>query len=201
VHYAYIDESGNTAPFQPKERFLVVAVVAAGSRAERALALHIKHMRRRAKMPLAELEAKEASPRLRAWFLRAIAQEDIAIIVVAVNKADVLRRPDDPEEWYRDAVARAAQQCAQRWAHWSLVIDRRYVKRALRDELEARIATALADLPAPWAIQHLDSAVTPGLQVADYVAWAVRMRYEANDLTYYALIGHKVVAELVVSPT
>jgi hypothetical protein len=195
-----MDESGNTAPFQSKERFLVVVVVAVDNRTERALALHLKHMRKRAKLPLAELKAKEASPKLRAWFLRAVAQEDISIIIVVVDKTSALRRPDDPEEWYREAVARAVQHCAQRWTEWSLVIDRRYVKKAHRDALEARITLALADLPAPQTIQHLDSAATPGLQVADYVAWAVRMRYEASDPTYCAMIEDRIVAELVISP-
>lgn len=198
MRYAYLDESGNTAPFQAQERILVLAVIAANPSVARKLALHVKRLKKKAGMGAgAELKANEATAKQRTKLLSDLAGEDVAIVAVVVDKRLVLKRPEDPEAWYREAAALVAWRCAQRWPDLRLILDRRYVKRALRERLEASIRAKLGILAEGVTMEHLDSKSTPGLQVADYVAWAIRRKYE-GDLSGYDLIRVKIVSEDVI---
>jgi hypothetical protein len=198
LRYAYLDESGNTAPFQAQERILVLAVIAANPSVARKLALHVKRLKKKAGMGAgAELKANEATAKQRTKLLSDLAGEDVAIVAVVVDKRLVLKRPEDPEAWYREAAALVAWRCAQRWPDLRLILDRRYVKRALRERLEASIRAKLGILAEGVTMEHLDSKSTPGLQVADYVAWAIRRKYE-GDLSGYDLIRVKIVSEDVI---
>lgn len=46
-----------------------------------------------------------------------------------------------------------------------------------------------------WEICFIDSALDPMLWAADYCAWAIQRRWEANDLRSHALIAHTISTE------
>ena len=56
----------------------------------------------------------------------------------------------------------------------------------------------LSDDHLPVAIEHRESNVSPQLQIADYLAWAVRRKYETDDREGYDLIRTRIVLETVV---
>jgi hypothetical protein len=203
LHLAYLDESG-TVSLSNTDRFIVVAVVAANHSSARAIENHIKRLRKtlRKKAMKAsggELKASEAIPRQIENLLRAIAAEDIAIVAVIMNKRDMRRRPDDPEDWYRNVVGVAVRHCVDRWPQLELVLDKRYTKKSLRDRLEEAIRTRIGDVDqADVTIEHADSKATPCLQVTDYVAWAIRRKYEVGEQKYHAMIESRIVDEVVI---
>lgn len=130
----------------------------------------------------------------------AIAEEDIAIVVVVVDKRHVHRRPSDPEDWYRQAVATACRHCAGRWAELELSVDRRYTSRKLRERLDDAIHEAIGR-PATSPVRHVDSHGNPNLQVADFVAWTIRRKYEFGERDLYERIRAKIAVEEVVEAT
>jgi len=200
LRYVYLDESGNTAPFQASESFLVVAVVSAGHKASRALERHMKRLKKRAKVRAGgELKAVSATPRQRARLLTDIAREDMAIVAVVVDKRAVRQKPNDPEDWYREAASLASLHCAQRWPDLKLILDKRYTKKALRDSLEKHVRERLGGLVCNvLSITQPDSTTVLGLQVADYVAWAIRRKYEQREEEYYGLIKRRIIVEQVI---
>lgn len=201
MHYAYLDESGTVTPFVAADRFLVVAVVAADGASARALALHVKRLKKKLgkkamKASGGELKAHLAAPEQLEKLLRSIAAEEIAIVTVVVDKRLCYRAPEDPEDWYREAVSLVARHCAARWPRLKLILDKRYTKRELRARLDEAIIGGLICLSdSDVAIEHADSKVTPCLQVADYVAWAIRRKYEDGETRYYDLVKDKIVTE------
>jgi Fe2+ transport system protein B len=200
LHYAYLDESGNTIPFDKSERFLVVAVLVADAASARAVELHIKRLQKKlGSRTGSELKAFASTTEQALRLLRAIAQEDVAIVTVIIDKRWVRRRPADTEDWYRQAVGLAAYHCTGRWPRLHLVLDKRYTKKALRDELEDAIRLRLEGIPQDSiTIEHLDSETSRGLQATDYVAWAIRQKYERGETQYYEALARQIVVEVVV---
>lgn len=48
---------------------------------------------------------------------------------------------------------------------------------------------------AQWAIDFLPSRCDPGLQVADYCAWAIQRKWERGDTRSYDLIKRRITNE------
>ena len=199
MYFAFLDESGNTASFQPSESFLVVAVIMASDKVARSLALHMKRVKRGAGVKAPELKARDASPKVRKRLLKAISREDLAIISVVIDKRVVVQEPKDAEDWYREAASRAVLQCVRRQSQLRLTLDKRYTSVALRDRLERAIWGSLGELASNVAaIEHLDSHASLDLQVVDYAAWAIRAKYETGDHSGYDLIKEQIVTEEVI---
>jgi len=199
LQIAYLDESGTVTPFRPAERFLVIAVVAGNERVSRACALHVQRLRRKEHLPPGrELKASQASPAQVLTLLSAIAEEDMAIVAVVLDKRGVYRAPDDAEDWYRETAARACYHCASRWPDLTITLDKRYTKRALRQRLEEAIR---AEMPEPEGrhvtILQRESHTLPGLQIADCCAWAIGRKYERGDEVYYQRIRERILVEEV----
>lgn len=198
MHQAFIDESGTPAPFKPSDPCLVVAIVAASPAAVRGLELLLKRLRRKYKVQ-GEMKAKLALPGMLTEALTVIAEQNIAIIAVIVDKRTCLRRPDDPEDWYRDAVAQAVEQCVLRWPQIQVALDRRYTNKALRTQLELAINRRLEKTTKRCVrIEQKDSKEVPGLQAVDFVAWAIHLKYAMGDDAYFALVQDRIVWQHVI---
>lgn len=200
MYHAYLDESGTVAPFDPSDYFLVVAIIAVEQNATRSLELHIKRLRKRlGKQARDELKARTTAPEDRLWLLQAVAGEDVWIVAIILDKRDVRSLPNDPEDWYREAAGLAVRHCAQRWPELRVALDQRYTNRRLREKLDRAIRERLCDVAgANVALRHLDSQASRALQVADYVAWAIRRKYEAGDSEGYEAIRGRIVLEKVI---
>jgi hypothetical protein len=204
VHYAYLDESGTVTPFLAADRFLVVGVVAADQAAVRALELHVKRLKKKLSKKAmqtsgGELKARLATPEQLEKLLRAVADEDVAIVTAVVDKRMVYREPDDPEDWYRGAVALVARHCAARWPHLKIILDKRYTNQDLRDRLDEAIENKVGCLrDSDVSIEHADSKATPCLQVADYIAWVIRRKYEEGETQYYDLVKGRIICEEII---
>ena len=199
MHYAYLDESGDVAPYS-SGRYLIVAVLITAS--PRAIELHVKRARsrlgRRAKVD--ELKATSVERVVSERLLKAIADEEVEIVVTIVDKRAILRPPTDLEDLYREAVVRAVRRCVERHPRLELWLDKRYTKPALRHCLEKAIREGMTDLPQQVVLIHQeDSRTQRGLQAVDHVAWAFHEKYERCDDSLCQILGSNVVMEEVVS--
>lgn len=198
IRYGFLDESGGVDPFSGSH-FLVVAVLT--TRTPRPIKLHLKRARKglRRKARPDEMKASTLHPDVIKRLLAAVAEEDLAIVAVIVDKRVILRPPEDPEDIYREAVTRAVAHCVTRWPRCELFLDKRYTKAALRHQLEVVIREGIADLPQQVVlIQQEDSRNRKELQVADHIAWAFYQKYELADDSFYEVLKDKVIVEEVV---
>jgi len=200
LRYAYLDES--RAPTRPgaSHSFLVIAVLSADQHVSRAIELHAKRLRKKIRAHLGEeLKATKAKPEQVRRLLQAIATEDIAIVAVVIRHPAQLQSGASAEDWYREAVSLAALHCTYYWPQLHLILDKRYTKASLRAKLEEAIRSRLEAVASPQVtIEQLDSRSSLGLQVADYIAWAIARKYSVQDEQYYDLIKSKIVAEEVI---
>lgn len=198
MQYAYLDESGDVAPFSGS-RFLVVAVLA--TEAPRAIELHVKRARQSLgrKVRLEELKATWSEPQVIERLLNSVAQEDVQVVAVVVDKRPIVRPPSEPEEIYRKAVARAVGHCLAQWPQMHLYLDKRYTNPKLRQALECAVGAAFAPgANAGLLIWHEDSRGQLCLQAVDFVAWAIARKYEWRDERAYVRIASRIVVEEVV---
>jgi len=198
MRYGFLDESGGADPFSGSH-FIVVAVLT--TNVPRPIELHIKRARKslRRKARPDEMKATVLEGRVIERLLQSIAEEDVEIVAVIVDKRAILRPPDDPEDIYREAVTRAVTYCVERWPRIELFLDKRYTKRSLRHELERVIREGIAGLPQEVVlIRQEDSRNRKELQAVDHIAWAIFQKYEAGDHRFYNIVKDKIVVEEVV---
>lgn len=117
-----------------------------------------------------------------------------------MDKRWARRAPADPEDWYRQAVTAATHVCARHWPALHTDIDKRYTKETLRQQLEAKVRAGLEGLICRLEIDQRDSRTRRGLRMADYVAWAIRQKYEANEMQYYEIIRGRIIGEILLQP-
>jgi len=131
--------------------------------------------------------------------LHSLADVEVEIIAVIVDKSVIVRPPADPEDIYRKAVARAVAHAVRRWPRLDVNLDKRYTSLRLLDRLEREIREAILDIPREVVIiRQEDSVAHKELQAADYIAWALFQKYEHGDSRFYDIIAGRIVTEEVV---
>jgi hypothetical protein len=193
---ALVDESGSPSAADG-EPYLVVAVLIA--EAQRPIELHIRRARRSLgrREARSELKAARSEPSVTHRLLEAIAAEPCEIYAVIVEKGQI--RGEAAERIYQLAVARAITLAAERHPRLHVYLDKRYTNARQRLSLEERIREGLTVIPGQMVIiEQADSTSLPGLQAVDFVAWAIRRKYEGSP-EWAAIIRSRVVGEEVIS--
>lgn len=198
MRFGFLDESGNVDPFSGSH-VLVVALLT--TNIPRKIELRVKRMHqklgRRARTN--ELKASSSDEWVITQLLANIANEDIEIVTVIVDKRAILRPPEDPERIYRTAVTRVTAHCVSKWPRVDFCLDKRYTKQSLRWELEVAIRDGISQIPQDVVLIHQeDSRAVKGLQAVDFIAWAIYQKYEANDEQYYSIIQDRIVVEELI---
>jgi hypothetical protein len=199
MKYAFLDEFGGVSQYVEQDRYLIVAALITDS--PRQLDLLISRARRRFETlrSKSELKATHSSEQITRWMLSRVASLDVSLIVVIQDKLALSEFPKQPEDLYRQTVARTIRHCVDRWPLVEFVIDKRYTQEHLRTKLEWRIRSDIADIPGQTVlIRQADSQTVKGLQVVDYVAWAAGQKYLRKDGSYLDLVKTRVVIEEVV---
>ncbi len=199
THYAFIDESGSVGA--PRgSHYLVVGVLAVAD--PRDLVLPVSRaLKKYGRNPAhGEMKASSASEKTNLRLLSAIALQNVSIVAVVVNQLVITLPPSDPEEIYRQTVARAVHHLVERFPSIEICMDKRYTNETLAYELEKQIRANLVDLPTQMVLIRQQSSHTrKELQAVDAVAWAFFHKYERGDPRFYEVIAHRVIVEDVVS--
>ncbi len=200
MFHAYLDESGTVTPFQQDDRFLVIAVLTGQHHTIRAIERHVKKVKKKAgKNAGSEIKAWDATSQQMIEMLEGLAVTDISIIAVVIDKSKVYKPPKDTEDWYRNAVSEALLYCTKRHPQLDLTVDKRYTKKALRDKLDEVIRARISDVSKSYVdIKHLESHSNLPLQATDYIALAVRRKYQDGEDQYYNIIKDRIVMEVVI---
>lgn len=190
----FLDESGDPAQTPFSSSYLVVALLATID--ARAIALLVRRARHAVggRMPSGELKASHSSGKVIERFLGALADENIALYVAAVDKST--RRSIEGEELYGQIVATVVRRCVERTRRLDLIIDKRYTNHAQQLALETTIREAIAEIPGHIVlIDQGDSAARPELQAVDFVAWAFGQKYERDNDRYARMLTKRVIVE------
>ena len=152
-HYSFIDKSGTTSPFSGS-RFFVVALL--DTRNPRKVELHVRRLHKRfgTSLKSGEMKANESQEKTIRRFLSTIANEQIEIIAIIVDKKSILRNPKNNENIYHEAVSLAISHAVRRWPKIEIYLDKRYTSKRLRKSLEKEIRERITDFPHKVVIIH-----------------------------------------------
>ncbi|MBE2199245.1 MAG: DUF3800 domain-containing protein [Anaerolinea sp.] len=192
----YIDESGSPAPGS-SEKYFVVAALTTDS--PRIIQSQLKRMRRSLGVKLRdkEIKAAQSQPVVIKRFLRWLGQQELEIYVVIVDQQNIPK--DSGEILYQTAVARVISHCLVRYPRLHVYLDRRYTNRHQAVQLERTIRQEVKHIPEQiLIIEQVDSAAHFGLQAVDFVAWALRKKYELGESWAAELIERIIVAEELI---
>jgi hypothetical protein len=189
MYFAFVDESGTPAA-SSGGRYLVVAVLVTAT--TRPVELHVRRARRalHRRQPTSELKAANSDVRVIRQMLEAIAAETCEIFGVVVDKQEMPAAAG--ETVYRHAVGQAISLAAQQHPQLQVMIDKRYTNARQRLKLEQCIREWLRPIPDQLVILgQADSAIHPGLQAVDFVAWALANRFERGE-SWVTIIASRI---------
>lgn len=196
--YAFTDESGDTSLFAAEHPFLAIGTIL--TRSPRPMALHVTHTLKKLGVNVGsgELKAARLLPQITFRFLAKLAQEDIAIVGIVLDKRVIVRPPTHAEDLYRTALSLLATICVMRHSRLEWHLDKRYTSLRETQDLERMIRQQIADLKQESVlIFPEESHMRKELQAADMVAWALAQKYQGRD-DYWKLLERKVVVEEVI---
>ena len=204
----FIDESGDIG-YPKGSSFLTIAALITRDR-KRIERIPLQIRKKRLKKTInrkTELKFYNSEDKVRRGVLSLLMKHgDFLIVAVIVDKNTVAKRHwDDKENFYDECCARLAGDVAildLDETGLNLVFDRRYNNKELNDVFASRILDCVGAVrqrsgctSPPVRISLLDSQGSRGLQVADYIAGAIRRKYEQKDATYYDIIAERIIYE------
>jgi len=195
----FVDESGDlgTGNHRSSRYFLVCAlVILDGETLARATKRAHKRYRRERKGAI-EFKFNKASDRLRAYFLRHVANTECAIVWTAIDKRIWLAGGGI----YERALLGTLEQAFHSFSARSIdvLIDARKLKKNQIKEIDASVAKLLEQhhrgyfAPA-LRIRHMNSEKCEGLQVHDFVTGAVFQELERGNGSYSDMIKSHIVS-------
>lgn len=147
-----------------------------------------------------ELKAARSHPRVIRRLLTGLAAIECELYVIVVDKQGITL--SQSEAVYRATVANVVRHCVERHPQINLNLDKRYTKQAQQMQLEQTIREAIAHVSEQVVlIDQRDSWAVPGLQAADFVAWAFAQKYALNDDWAAQIIAQKAIVEEKVRGT
>lgn len=193
MKYGFLDEAGDVGyTAGATDTFIVAVVVVGNSERLRKAVTKTRKLLGKSLRDLPELKAAGNDPRLVQKLLLHAVRIGFEAVAVVIDKKQFPRLLD-PEDLYRYACTRAVRQVVEQFGPLSLMVDRRYKTKRLRDQLDQALKDGIGDLGIPLSVQHEDSQRDRALQVADAVAWSVFQKHERKDETAWRIIQRQVV--------
>lgn len=145
------------------------------------------------------MKASHSSEPIVKLLLHRLAEEDIAVVSVIIDKQNLVKPLSDNEELYRWTVGHAICHCVNQWPKLTLYLDKRYTTKSLRDDLGIKIQNMLREhYQEAVLIRQEDSQNQKGIQAVDFVTWAIGQKYERQDDQFYQIVSDKIVIEDVI---
>lgn len=206
--YAFVDESGND-DFSPKgtKFWLVTSMVLYSPETARQDLHDLLQTVRAEGLPLPEFKASEDKQHVRDRVFRVLGglhRAECRVDAVILEKSKAHPKLRVPERYYCESIDRTLKYQfdprgvdATRYDKVVVIVDR----PAKRGQAFESINTALhTSLPrylrgVPYELVFEDSRNHHGLQMVDYLGWAIMRKWERNDLRSHQLIQHLVAGE------
>jgi len=194
--HIYIDESGSLS--DPRDTIVTLAAIKTLS--PRSLRWIIERVKRdvRRKKPkrdtLSEFKFYTTTDSARVAVLEALAREQVEVYALSVFKgAQII--PHTPEN-YGILLCELLRMCGAEHEHVAeLVVDMPFNMPQQRTRLTAIVHNTL-DLDVK--LRYVDSVKNPYIQLADFVAGAVRAKHMGRNLSLYQFIQPRMISDQLV---
>lgn len=205
LSYGFLDESPSLSD---NTLFFCVDIVSTSDKTNKKLQNIIKRARKKiVKKSLKstkELKFHTSDEKTRVYVLSQIAKEDVTIVAIAVDKEG--RRVKDTPKNYGTIVGAAIAETATLFPALNLTVDKKFPSAQEREfifeaqraaQLLAKKKTGLnLSLNAP-----VDSETESRVQLADFVAGALNVKYNSGDDHYVEIVKSKIKIEKVLKWT
>lgn len=191
---AYVDESGCLA--DPRDRYVALAAVVV-RRARQVRKIVRKAARSGKRVSLKKRGGYEtkwwnADDHLRKKVLEYLGQSEVDIFWLVVDKEGGVI-PDTPEN-YGVLVCELLEECTEYYPNLELIVDVHFSKPEQQRQFDQWVRSRLGEIHGPF---HLDSQQEAVIQLADFVAGAVR-EWAEGESRFLDLIQERVVVGKVV---
>jgi hypothetical protein len=201
--YIFLDESGDLGFTARSSAWFLVTVVAIDD--YRKLEKIIKHARmglkKKYKRAFSELHAYHCDDVTRRRVLLQLTKLDVTILTVVLKKQGSPFHVRDQKEYLYRSVTEAVLKrfvtvdMMNRKSNVSIVIDKKDTNKRVQGELVSQIVGMLTRQKIAHHISLAASHHYTGLQVVDFVSWAIFRKYEHNDVRFYNVIRNKIKDE------
>ena len=190
--HIYVDESGSL----PDPYNTVFTLAAIRTEKPQSLRWIIKRVKRRVPQQksksgrLPEFKFYNTTTPIRAAVLSELAKEDVAICALSVFKGSqrILHTPEN----YGLVLSGLLLMCLNQGESAELVVDMPFNTVKDRAALTAFIQN---QLEMPLVLQYVSSQTSPQVQLADFVAGAVRTYHSGMDPIFYGFIRSRIVRD------
>jgi hypothetical protein len=198
-----MDESGNLGFTRQLARdYFVLALLQTttprevGNCISRARSRVLRKKRRHAP----ELKARISSWRVQNYVLRCLAENPIQIYAAILDKSQATQYQQISTEIkrYFHLASQVIRPATQDCEGGRVVVNLRF-RSQLRENFN-QYMTGVLGVPKAnaFTFQHVDSTRDRGLQAVDFVALAIRNKYQRGDLAGYNLIADRIVWEEII---
>jgi|Deesub1362A_J573_1020465.scaffolds.fasta_scaffold00529_29 hypothetical protein len=201
--YLYLDESGDLG-FKKGTKHFVMALFT--TRNQKAVSKAIARVKRK-KLPrklkgISEIKASRAPRKFARYVYKALAKENIAIYVTIVPTYKIPQHLRCEEGSLYNYIAGKTLLSAPlgESSEIYLYLDKRSHKglttREFNEHLRARVLHRF-DRKTRFEIYHRPSETLNCLQAADFICWAIYLKYEWKDEEWYQILKDKIRSEVV----
>lgn len=213
MSYIFFDESGDLGfDFSKKRtsRYFVVTFLftAEKRRVERAVKKTFTGLSPHdSKGHAGVLHAVNELPRTRQKLLNLLAEQDITVLTLYLDKKRVYTKLKDEREVLYNFVANTlldrimSKELIPTDEPITLIASRRETSRFLNLNFKNYLEdTVKRNHKIPLTVEIKTPHQEKGLQAVDFVSWAIFRQFEYSDTTYYDIIKKKVIEESSLYP-
>lgn len=199
--FIFIDESGDTGNGEKSSRhFLLAAVICRNQKPLIKLVSSIRRRLQKKYRNIHELHAYRSPDTLRRQVVRKLV--DIPGIELAVFIFKKSKQKKEKQSFY---ISCASQAIVALFHHYEatsispleILFDQRDTKRSLREELIQTIKNTISENVSA-KVSVVPSYASAGIQVVDFIAWAIFRKYEHRNTEYYDIIKDYLVIEKIL---
>ena len=200
IAYGFLDESPTLSD---TSLFFCVDIISTNDKTNKRLQNIIRRARKRiVKKKLKstkELKFHNSNERTRVFVLSEIAKENVVIIAIAIDKEG--RRIKDTPQNYGIVVGSAIAETASLFPLLNLTVDKKFTASEQEQQYIVEVQkTAQLLVPKRGSLNlsfnpPVDSKAESNVQLADFIAGALNMKYNNSDTHYVEIIKTKIKIE------
>jgi len=203
----FLDESGDLGFKSTSSKHFVITIIVCDE-------LHVKRLRKISKRVrtrklkrsyklLAELKANNSNDKIRTIVLKQITSLPVEVYSIILDKRTVYEYLKSKKHQLYNYIANLIiSECSITDKKAELIVDNRRGS-VLAREFTGYILKKFKErdsLRDDFVVGHIDSKNDGGLQMVDFVSWAIFRKYEYNDLRFYDIVKSHIVHERSYGP-
>lgn len=193
MKYVFIDESGDLS--KHGSRYFITTAVATED-PDKVRKIMKRFRERRLKKSLkerSEIKANNSTPEIRKYILEQLMRCECEIYVIATEKSKILSKFDSAQDKFYHFLCKLLLGIATKDNSKTVVIidlkdTNRIIKINFKNYIEWSFKSKGKSVDFNQVVSHSDN----GLQIADFVAWAVHRKFNSGEEDYFNIIKSRI---------